>query len=254
MTDTNLAEASDTEGTDPALVSDSRETTSALETPLPTKEELALMCSDIKTGFPTDVNVEPTVFNFKTSKVAGVETKRDSLELAIPYPTVQGIIDILEKSDTPEGEKSLELLMQTVRGVITQQARALITDDPAITALTFPADKMSWDFIANIPKAERSGGGIPAPVWDDFETDYVAVMITATGNEADKVARAAALLKGKLSNARTNIPVLKHLVELLGIYINNTKRADEFAACVNFLMEKADKLLNVTDEELLSAL
>jgi len=144
--------------------------------------------------------------------------------------------------------------MASVNAVITAQARVLVLDDPALTALNMPMDKLTFDFIANMPKAERSGGGIAKEVWDDFGKDYLITMPEATGKSIERVDKAAKLLVGKFSAVKTAIPVIKMLVEQLTIYIEHTKRADEFSACVEFLIDKADKLVNVTPEELLEAL
>ena len=231
-------------------VADSRETQTVAPAVIPTKEELEAICTDIKQNFNFDVDVKPTIFRFKTTKDAnGVEVKRDPLELPIPYPSIQGVINIMEK-----GGKGLELLMDAVQAVVTQQARSLITEDWNINATNLPVDKLSWEFIANMPKAERSGGGIPKEVWEDFGKDYIKVMPEATGKTIEQVTQASKLLVNKLAAVKTNIPVLELLVEQLTIYISNTPRADEFSACVEFLVDKADKLINVKPEELLANL
>ena len=187
---------------------------------------------------------------YKTTKDEnGIEYKRDPLDLPIPYPSVQGIIDILEA-----GGKQLELLLDAVESVVTQQVRAMISEDFTVNATNLRVDKLSWDAIANMPKAERSGGGIAKEVWEDFATDYIKVMPSVTGKTVEQVTRAAKLLQGKFSAVKTNIPVLDLLIEQITIYAGNSKRADEFAGCVEFLVDKADKLINTTPEELLANL
>ena len=229
---------------------DSRETTNAEATVVPTKEELTAICSDIKANYNFDVDVKPVIFNFKTSKDEdGVETKRDSLELPIPYPSVKGVINILE-----EGGKELELLMSAMESVINQTARSMISEDTTLNATNLPVDKLSWKAIAEMPKAERSGGGIAKEVWEDFGNDYVKTMLEVTDKPKEVVARAAKLLTGKFAAVKTNIPVLEKLVEFLTLYVSNSARADEFTGCVEFLVDKADKLINTTPEELLANL
>ena len=230
--------------------SDSRETQTFSPAIIPTKEELVAICANIKDNFDFSVDVKPTLFRFKTSKDAnGVEVKRDALELPVPYPTIQGVVAILE-----EGGKELELLMDAIETVITTQARSLISDDWELNATNLPVEKLSWKHIANMPKAERSGGGIAKEVWDDFGKDYIKVMPEVTGKTADQVTQAAKLLVNKLAAVKTNIPVLQLLVNQLTVYIAATQRGDEFAACVEFLVDKADKLLHTTPEELLANL
>ena len=241
----------DTEDTtETATSADPRETQTFSPAIIPTKDELKEICANIKDSFNFSVDVKPTLFRFKTSKDAnGVEIKRDALELPIPYPTVQGVVAILE-----EGGKELELLMDAIETVITTQARSIISDDWEINATNLPVDKLSWKHIANMPKPERMGGGIAKEVWDDFAKDYIKVMPEITGKTVDQVTQAAKLLVNKLSAVKTNVPVLELLVNQLTVYVGNTARADEFASCVEFLVDKADKLLHTTPEELLANL
>lgn len=235
--------------------SDTRDTTSSAPTPAPTTEELAGICADIKTNFNFSVDVKPVIYRFKTSVEKDdegnviSEVKREALELPIPCPSVAGIVEILEG-----GGKGLELLMDAVEGIVISTARAMISEDTSINATNLDVDKLSWEFIANMPKAERSGGGIAKEVWDDFGVDYVKTMPEPTGKTVDQVTKASKLLVGKLSAVKTNIPVLELLVEQLTIYLTNSKRADEFAPCVEFLVDKANKLVNTTPEELLANL
>ena len=249
-----------TEGNEVTEGTDSRETQVVKPAIIPNKEELALICQDMRSKINTDVDVKPVIFRFKTSvtkdKESGIETevKRDALELPVPYPSVAGVISIIENGQTDEGKKSLELLMDAVESIITTQARSLISDNWDLNATNMPIDKLTWDFIANMPKAERSGGGIAKEVWDDFGKDYIKTMPEATGKSVDQVTQASKLLVGKLAAVKTNLPVLELLVEQLTIYISNSKRADEFTACVEFLVDKADKLINTTPEELLANL
>jgi len=233
-----------------ATESDARETTTSAPTPAPTAEELAAICAEVKSRIKFSVAVKPVIFNFKTTKDEnGISYKRDSLEIPCPMPNMQGLVDIIEA-----GGKQLELLMDAVESVVIQTARSFISEDESLNAINFPYDKLTWDAIANMPKPERSGGGIAKEVWDDFETDYIAVMVEATGKEVDRVARAAKILKDKFQKCKTDMEVLGFLVEQLTIYIGATARADEFSGCVEFLVDKADKLMNTTPAQLLEAL
>ena len=144
--------------------------------------------------------------------------------------------------------------MDAVETVVTTQARALISDDWDLNATNMPMDKLSWEFIANMPKPERMGGGIAKEVWEDFGKDYIITMPEATGKSIDKVTLASKLLVGKLAAIKTNFPALQMLSEQLTIYINASKRAEEFAPCVAFLVDKAEKLLTTTPEQLLENL
>ena len=220
----------------------------------PDAATLKELCSTIKANYNFDVNVKDSKFNFKKSKDkdTGIETTRESLILALPYPSVEGVITILNT-----GGKQLELLMDAVEKVIEAQARDIISDGPeglAMNAGNFPVDKVSWEFIANMPKVARRGGGIPKEVWDDFATDYLEVMPTATGKTVEQIATASKILQSKLVGVKTNAPVLELLVGQLAIYADTSENIEEYMPCVEFLLDRAETYLNVSPEELLANL
>lgn len=186
-------------------------------------------------------------FNFKKDELGN---KRPSVELVLPVPSVEGIVKILEV-----GGKQLELLQEAVAAVVLQQARVLVNEKEDVTQENFPFDKISWEFISNIAPKERKGGGIASEVWEAFAKDYVEVMPAVTGKTAEQVGNAAKVLLNKFSGSfKTNKPAIELLKGQLAIYIANTQRAEEFAECVDFLVTKADNLLNQTDEDLLKNL
>lgn len=238
---------------DPAPAPEEAEVTSpeAMEgqEPAPSIEQIA---HRIKANYDFNVNVKPTIFHFKSQvdKDTGTKTKRESLNLAVPYPSVQGIIDILENED----DKETELLLDAVEAVITQHVRALITEDESINAENLPVDKLSWHYIAHMPKPERTGGGIPKETWEAFVSDYIDVMPEATGKTEEQVAMAAKILGNKFASVKTNTPVLELLVGQLAIYAETSEDIETFRPCVDFLINKADGLLNLTEEDLLAGL
>tara|TARA_R110000744_G_scaffold372015_1_gene483354 strand:- start:570 stop:1310 length:741 start_codon:yes stop_codon:yes gene_type:complete len=217
----------------------------------PDAEEMAGIIGVITANYNFDVDVKANDFSFKksTDKDTGIESIRETVQVAVPYPSVQGVCNILEV-----GGKQLELLMEAVYTITNAAVRAELADDYSLNAANFPVDKVSWEAIANQPKATRRGGGIPKEVWDGFEVDYIEVMPEITGKTVDQITNAAKILKGKLTQVRTNEPVLKLLVEQLAVYAEATTNLDDYAECVEFLLGKADTFLNVTDEQLLAAL
>ena len=217
----------------------------------PTSEEMVALCENIKINHNFKVDVKPTKFNFKKTKDkdTGVETVREAVTLAIAYPSIEGILAILEA-----GGKQLELLVDAVESVITQTARDIIADDISLNASNFPIEKITWEAIANMPKAQRRGGGIPKEVWEEFAQDYCEVMPAASGRKLEQVANMSKILLNKLSNVKTNEAVLQLVIEQLSIYAENSPNFEEYAECVEFLLNKADLFLNLSDEELLANL
>ena len=219
----------------------------------PVAIDMTALAATIKANYDFNVDVKPVAFHFKTVKDPDtkVETKRPSVNALIPYPSVQGIIDILQKDDN---EKEMALLLDAVEGIVTQQARAMIADDEAVNAETLDVNKLSWAFIASMPKPERTGGGIPKEAWESFVDDYKSVMKEAAGKNDDQVAAAGKILLNKFAAVKTNMPVLEMLVDQIAIYAEHSADIETHLPCVEFLTDKAQKLLNVSPEELLAAL
>ena len=217
----------------------------------PTPEEMQELLKDIKVNYDFAVDVKSTQFNFKKSKdkESGIETIRHPVVLALPYPSIDGIVAILEK-----GGKGLELLQEALEDVVNKAARDILYDDTALNAATFPVDKVSWEAIANLPKVQRRGGGIPKETWEAFGEDYIAVMPEATGKTIEQVTHMVKVLLGKLNAVKTNKPVLQLVVEQLGVYAEHSENLEEYSDCLAFLLNKAETFLNVSEEELLANL
>ena len=197
------------------------------------------------------VDIKPVQFNFKKTKdkETGIETIRQAVQIPIPYPSVEGIVAILEA-----GGLQLELLQEAIEKVVNDAARDFLYDDVTLSAASFPLDKVTWDAISKQPKAQRRGGGIAKETWEGFVTDYVNVMPSVTGKTVEQIANAAKILLGKLAQVKTNEPVLKLLVGQLAIYADSSENVTEYQECVEFLLTKADTFLNITDEQLLANL
>lgn len=202
--------------------------------------------TEISANFDNKVDVRDFKFNFKKDELGN---KRASVELKLPVPSVEGIITILQA-----GGKGLELLLDSVADVIASQARSIVNDKEDISQDTFPTEQLLWDFIANLPKAERRGGGISKELWEAFALDYTAVMPSVTGKSIEAVGNAAKIYLNKFNAVKTNKPVLKLLKDQLSLYLVNSTSAENFTDCVEFLLNKADTLLAMDDAALLSNL
>lgn len=218
-------------------------------------ENTQVQASDVVANFDNTIDKVDVKFSFRkvTTKdeATGLETesKRPTVELSLPLLSIEGIVQALQA-----GGKQLDLIVEAVRQVQLDRARELVNENEAITAESFPYAELAWEKIANLPKAERRGGGIDKETWADFSKDYVAVMPSATGKTAEQVSNAAKILLNKFQSVKTNKPVLKLLKDQLGIYTNTSPNAEQYTDCINFLSEKADALLNQDEAALLAAL
>lgn len=197
-------------------------------------------------NFDNTVDVKETKFHFKKDDLGN---KRETVELKLPTPSVEGLVKILET-----GGKGLELLLAAASDIVIAQARSILNDSDTMSAKDFPMEQCFWEFIANMPEAEKRGRGIAKEVWEAFGKDYIAVMPAVTGKTADQVGNAVKLFLNKFQAVKSNKPVISKLKEQLAIYVSNSPNAEEYADAVKFLSEKADTLLAADETALLNNL
>lgn len=207
--------------------------------------------ADVKAKFDNTVDVKEVSFYFRTvtDEKTKVKTKRPTVEMPVPVPSFEGIIKILEN-----GGKGAELLQEAVAQVVIDQAREWVNDNENASADNAPYDKFTWEAIANLPKAERRGGGIPKETWDDFAAEYVSIMPSLTNKTKEQVELAAKVFVSKFVNAKTNKPVLKVLQDQLAIFVANTQKAEELEQPIVWLSNKLETLINTDDSNLLNNL
>ncbi len=249
-TGADINAAGDIAATNTAALAAPTEATPAL-TPEQIAANTAALHETIKVNFNNRVDVVPTKFHFRKVKdeKSGVETKRPSVEIPIPVPSMEGIVAILQA-----GGKQLELLREAIAGVINDQAREYINDTETVTADNFPYNTLTWEFIANLPKAERRGGGISKELWEDFGKDYLAVMPSVLNKPVASVELAVKVFLNKFSAVKTDKKVLALLKSYLAMYINATPNGEQFQECFEFLDKKAATLLEADSSNLLDAL
>lgn len=199
--------------------------------------------TEIAANFDKNVDTKDFTFHFKKDKLGN---KRPSVELKLPVPSVEGIIEILNK-----GSKELELLQDAIYDVIRSQAAAIVSEDEKISQATFPVANILWSAIANMPKADRRSSAISAELWEAFAKDYIEVMPGVTGKSVEAVTNATVVYLKKFSIVKTNKDVIGKLKEQLGLYMEHSKNVEQFAEILELLVGKADSYLNANDVELL---
>lgn len=189
-------------------------------------------------------------FGFRKTKdeATGVETKRNAVEVKLPVLSFEGIVAVLKNAGTEAGKKQYDLLQQAVQGVYEGAIKDYLADNPAVTSENFPISTFTWEALANQPESERRGRGIAKEVWDDFIKSYNTLMPALTGKPEDNIKKQAAILAQKLNplkNHEDKEKILPNFKQALTVYLNGAGAdAETYAGCVEFLMNKADTLLN----------
>lgn len=213
-----------------------------------------VLLEEFKFGFRTTKeekkNEKGEVVKGEDGKPVIVEHKRADIKLMLPVPTIDGLVEALQD------EKQLTYVLGILKDEIYKAARMQVGDEekPVNSQEELDLSKLTLHYLANQPPAERRGGGISKETWEAFAKDYIEVMPAVINKDADKVSNAAKILLAKFQPVKTNKPVIKVLKEYLSLWFSNSPNAEEFQECYDFLDSKADALLKVSDEELLTNL
>jgi hypothetical protein len=180
-------------------------------------------------------------FTFKKQKVTneeGVEVKRPPVVLLVPIPTWEGLVDAMS-SDAKVAAFVLDLCEEAIKDQVREQLGD--NERPVNSQAELDTTKLSLSYIANLPKSERTGGGISKDTWVEWEKDYVEVMKELRGEE--KAARAGKLFVGRFSQVKTDKQALKFLREQLQIWAERTTNAEDFVEVYSYLDNRANDLL-----------
>lgn len=203
-------------------------------------------------------------FGFRTVKddKTGVETKREAVEIKLPVLNFEGIVHILQnyaqtkgnlesedaeaKAAAVSAKKQYDLLTSSIQSTYESSIKDFLGDNADVTSANFPYEKFTWEALANEPESERRGRGIAKEVWDAFIESYRKQMPALTGKKQENIDKQSAILAQKfnpLKNHEDKEKILPNFKQALTVYMNGASDAEQFAPCIQFLIEKADKIL-----------
>lgn len=191
------------------------------------------------------VDTKEFKFRFKADKLGNT---RKPVTIIAQVPSVEGIIEILQK-----GGKSLEMLQDAIYDYIRPAIASAVADDENFSQETFDQTKFTWEAIANQPREDRRANSIPKEVWEAFGADYIEVMQSATGKNSEQLGNAVQVYLKKFSQVKTNKDVLNVLKGQLGIYMENSKKAEDFIEILDMLLKRVETLLKSDEVEQLVA-
>ena len=186
-------------------------------------------------------------FNFKkrtikdeNGQTIGEIAKKPSIEVALPVLSTAGVIEALQA-----GGKESEVILDAVNFVFYQAARQQFDDvienmtnpDDEVKASDLNFDKLQLSYLANLPPATRGGAAISEDEWNFFFSDYLSVMVAATGKEERRIANQIEHFK-KPNRCKANQAVLEVLVDQLSIYITKSANIEDTAQAAERLMGK----------------
>lgn len=217
------------------------------QTTSPETQTEATKAAPILVNFDNKLDYKSAKFSFRsvTDEATGVQTKRATVELdKLPVPSIEGIVAILQT-----GGKSLDLLLEAVQDVVVSRARDVINDSDSITSENFNYDLVDWNAIANLEKEDRRSG-IAKEIWEAFAADYALIMPAVSGTTKEQCANAAKIFVAKFAPIKSKKDVISKLKLRLAVYAENSEKASEFGDCLEYLLKKADKLIEAKEENL----
>lgn len=202
------------------------------------------MTNEVKLWHDAEVEMS---FRVKKDESTGSETKRPSITLKYPVPTVAGIIDVL--SGDPES-KVVSMLKETVDGIIYTYLRTNYVDSDLefsqekLDAL-IAEGKVSLDYIANLPRADRSV--VSKEDLEAFAKDYVSIMPEITNKPLAKVQAAAVLFVERLKRVAGDNDILRILLQQLQVFVEKAPEAmqKKHEDTLTYLVKKLQELLSV---------
>lgn len=216
-----------------------------------------------------------TKFNFKARKIEedgkeiGKTKKQPALLVNLPQPTTEEMISYLNRTDQTVKEKRKidgkevevdvvvvdkvkQLIVDAIQEIVRDQAKGQLDDQidafgadetKVVTAESIDYDKLSLEYIANLPPAQRGARAIPEDDWKAFFQDYMQVMVAATGKPEAKIKNHLDLFQ-KPTKAKQNKEALAVLVDQLDVYTTATQSLDDTGECVMRLKSKFQKWID----------
>ena len=221
------------------------------------------------------IAMKPITFFFKEQKDDnGKKTgyKRPAVVLNIPVPSAISLATVISKGIVayrqviPEGapipdeissaRNQLDLLLNATSDIIYVNAREQVNSKDDISQENLDISKLSWDYIANIPPAERKGSGISDETWEDFVKDYIAIMPATLQTQGltktvEQITTQAEMLKKKFNSCKQQKKILSYLRQMLALWFQSTQQKDDFSQVFEYLDKRADTLLKADEAAVL---
>jgi len=224
-----------------------------------TAENTAAVENTVQKTFPREVSYR---FNEVEDPTTKVKSKRPSVVLKVPVPSLPGIISIIQAGATAKQKadagqtvsdeekkaiKSLEYLIEVTGDVVQKEVRGFVNDNLNASQDTIPWNKYTFEEIANMPAGIRGASSIAKELWDKFAKSYVEVMVAFANVTAEVAAARAGVFLQKfrpLTGNPERKTIIENLMATLAVYMDKSadKDKEELTPILEFLSKKADEL------------
>ena len=205
-----------------------------------------------------------TKFNFKARKITDAEgkeigktKKQPSLIVNLPQPTAEDAIAYLSITDTKNDKEEVvvdkvkQMILEAIQEIVRNQAKSQLDElidsfgadeTQTVSAESIDYDKLSLEYIANLPPAQRGARAIPDEDWEAMYADYLQVMVAATGKPEAKIKNHLDLFK-KPTRVKQNKDALSVLIDQLDVYTTASQNIEDTGECTSRLRAKFVKWL-----------
>ena len=197
-------------------------------------------------------------FNFKSRTIRdeagnaiGKSKKQPSLEVALPLPTADEVASFLVNPESKEAQLILDAVARLYIDGAREQFDEVIEsfgedDSKTVSADALDYSKLTLEYIASIPPTQRGAAALSEEDFENFFTDYLAVMVAATGKDATKITNHINLFK-KPTKAKANKEVLTVLVDQLDIYMAASANIEETGVVASRIRDKYQRWIDAPE-------
>jgi hypothetical protein len=198
-------------------------------------------------------------FNFKTRTIRdeagnaiGKSKKQPSVETSLPVLDGQDVINVLVANDPKINKLVLDaidsIIVDAARGQFDEAIEAL-GDNGEVSASCLDFSKLTLEYLASIPASSRGAVALTDEDLETFYTDYIAVMVAATGKPEVKLKAHTDLFRKPLK-CKANKPVLGLLVDQLDIYMSQSASIEDTGLAASRIRDKFQRWLDAEEATL----
>jgi len=206
----------------------------------------------------------PIKFNFKSRTIKdennveiGKIKKQNPITANIMVPTKDDVAEVLMSSD-PADIKVQQLIMDAIVAVQRDQARSQLDeiiesfgsdDSKVVTPEMLDHDKLTLSYIANLEPAQRGARALSEEDKEAFYSDYLSVMVQATGKEEKRIKAHIDLFQKplKAKQNKDSTAIMTTLIDQLNIYITASPNIEETMEAAARIKSRFEKWLKEDD-------
>ena len=210
-------------------------------------------------------------FNFKSRTLKddngtelGKTKKQAPIVANLITPTKEELVQVLSSEDVAYA-KVQALILDAVIQIQKDQARSQLdeiiegfgTDDTkVVTPEMLDHDKLTLTYISNLEPAQRGARALSDEDKEAFYTDYLQVMVQATGKEEKRIKAHIDLFQKpiKAKQNKDSTAIMTTLVDQINIYIASSQQIEDTGEAATRIQSRFQKWLKEDDSFHASAL